>query len=111
MQNWGYHGVSTKFFRPEVSEIFAVESFCVFEKKLVSEFFMQKRMYHVFSRFFGLTVLKVFVIKILWSLRKERPQTLPKESELNCRAVATLLKAVSCFIQLSRGRKLVNRYV
>ena len=28
--------------------------------------------------------------------RKERPWTLPKESELNCRAVGTLLKAVCC---------------
>ena len=34
----------------------------------------------------------------------------PKESELNCRAVATLLKAVCCFLQLSRGLKLGNRY-
>ena len=34
---------------------------------------------------------------------------LPKESELNCRAVATLLKAVCCFLQLSRGLKLGNR--
>ena len=33
----------------------------------------------------------------------------PKESELNCRAVATLLKAVCCFLQLSRGLKLGNR--
>ena len=40
---------------------------------------------------------------------KERLRTLPKESELNCRAVATLLKAVCCFLQLSRGLKLVNR--
>ena len=43
--------------------------------------------------------------------RKERPKTLPKESELNCRAVATLLKAVCCFLQLSRGLKLGNRYI
>ena len=34
----------------------------------------------------------------------------PKESELNCRAVATLLKAVCCFLQLSRGLKLGIRY-
>ena len=42
----------------------------------------------------------------------KKPQakgTLPKESELNCRAVATLLKAVCCFLQLSRGLKLGNR--
>ena len=42
--------------------------------------------------------------------QKERPCTLPKESELNCRAVATLLKAVCCFLQLSLGLKLGNRY-
>ena len=35
--------------------------------------------------------------------RRERPKTLPKESDLNCRAVAILLKAVCCFLQLSRG--------
>ena len=34
----------------------------------------------------------------------------PKESELNCREVATLPKAVCCFLQLSRGLKLGNCY-
>ena len=34
----------------------------------------------------------------------------PKESELKCRAVAALLKAVCCFLQLSSGLKLGNRY-
>ena len=38
--------------------------------------------------------------------QKERPWMLPKESELNCRAVATLLKAVCCFLQLSQGLNL-----
>ena len=33
----------------------------------------------------------------------------PKESELNFRAFATLLKAVCCFLQLNRGLKLGNR--
>ena len=33
----------------------------------------------------------------------------PRESELNCRAVATLLKAVGWFRQLSPGLKLGNR--
>ena len=41
--------------------------------------------------------------------RKERPWTVPKKSELNCGAVATLLKAVCCFLQLSQGLKLGNR--
>ena len=44
-----------------------------------------------------------------YNQRKKRPQTLPKESELNCQAVATFLKAVCCFLQLSRGLKLGNR--
>ena len=42
--------------------------------------------------------------------RKERILTLPKKSELKCRAVATLLKAVCGLLQLSRGLKLGNRY-
>ena len=42
--------------------------------------------------------------------QKERPITLPKESDLNCREVATLLKAVCCYLQLSQGLKLGNRY-
>ena len=39
---------------------------------------------------------------------KERPWKLPKESELNSWAVATLLKAVCCFLQLSQGLKMGN---
>ena len=35
---------------------------------------------------------------------------LPNGSELNCRAVATLVKAVCFFLQLSQGLKLGNRY-
>ena len=34
----------------------------------------------------------------------------PKESEFNCRTVATLLKAVCCFLQLCQGLKLGNPY-
>ena len=55
--------------------------------------------------FFGIFTENVILIRD----QSSYDSTLPKESELNCRAVATLLKAVSCFLQLSRGLKLRNR--
>ena len=41
-------------------------------------------------------------------LAKRTTKAVPTERELNYRVVATLLKAVCCFLQLSQGLKLGN---
>ena len=56
--------------------------------------------------FFG-----IFTVTLFWSgIRTVTITITGQKSESNCWAVATLLKAVCCFLQLSRGLKLGNRY-